>query len=528
MNVDGNGNENRNPDYERAFGDKALMKATSTKVLPDGKINIILYWKSVSGVVGYNLYRRSIDDREMPDEPLNGDKLIGPVKDGKTLKSIVPVRSTEWKLLQNAFTILRDQASDTSNRRVDPAKAVERGLTPKEEEVFDSLAFTNFRIRLAKGLGFIDSNVKKDKWYVYELRGVKASDSEILLTKEVTVQAGHFLLLDPPSDIRLITGDHKVLALWNRNIHAHSYSVRRSESLASGYQIINDQPIIFDVKSDLDGNAIDPRPGFLDFQRWSEEGLPTSHIVNGRSINGPENYVEYYYQVASVDILGRVGKWSGVYSATPVDKTPPMSPRDLRVDASSHPPGLALSWRKVTKDIEGHIETEPPHTYRIYRSKTSDDLEPTDTLSNYLVHYFPEDPTDPNTMMLGWLDTNPVIFPQYGEQDIWYRVCCEDAHGNLSAPSALIRGKVPDRTPPGPTKVVGSEGHAKYIRILWAPNPEPDLAGYQIYRTICDKGAPYRPKDDEKKIMETCDFALIGEILLEEAEKRLSDVGSVY
>ncbi len=527
-----NGNEKWNDDYlyyGRVFRNKTLLKATSTKAKRDGKARIVLYWRPVTGVLGYNLYRRNIDETKMPVKPLNGDKPIALVKDGAELESIIPRGSAEWTLIQNAFTILRDQTSPTSGSPVDPAQAIDRGLTQEEKKLFDLLAFESLPIRLAIGLGFIDSKVEKDEWYVYELRGINARGLEILLTEELAVQGGHFQLPGPPSHIQVIPGDSKVLILWNRNTFAYSYNVRRAEKYSTNiYYKINASPILFNLETDLAGESIDPQPGFIDFQRWDEEGYPSAHIVDGQNIYGPLNHREYYYQVASVDILGRVGRWSPAFLAIPIDKTPPMAPRDLTVDFSSTPPGLAVSWRKVTKDVEGHIEQDLAHTYKIYRSKVSDDLERIETLPSPVHTMTSINPADPSTITLNWLDTDPSLFPQYGEQDIWYMVRCEDEHNNLSAPSALIKGKVLDITPPGPTKMLFSEGYARHIRITWAANPEPDIGGYQIYRTICDRGVPYRPKYYGKDSVEPCDFALIGEILLEEAKRRLSETGFIY
>ena len=91
MDMSGARRVNRNPfNYEESFRDKSLLKATSTKVLPGGKINIILYWRPVNGIVGYNLYRRNIADKEMPDQPLNGNKPIISVKHKETLESVFP------------------------------------------------------------------------------------------------------------------------------------------------------------------------------------------------------------------------------------------------------------------------------------------------------------------------------------------------------------------------------------------------------------------------------------------------------
>jgi hypothetical protein len=104
-----------------------------------------------------------------------------------------------------------------------------------------------------------------------------------------------------------------------------------------------------------------------------------------------------------------------------------------------------------------------------------------------------------------------------------------DFHNNVSAPSALVSGRVPDVVPPGPTRVTSSEGHQDHIRVEWSQNQEPDLAGYQVYRTICDRGVPYRPKKGKEGTQYgPADWALIGELLVAEAKKRLSDVGCIY
>jgi len=534
-------------------GNKENLMSATTQVLQDGTTNVVLYWKPAEGVFGYNLYRRNISESKMPDKPVNGGTLI----------QSQPQRARDrWQLLQDAVYTERRQKKPVYSK-----SATGLGLSEKEEEMFDALALLDFEMRLAMGLGFVDGNVKKDEEYVYQLKGVQEDKSEILLSKEVKVQAGHFLLPNSPSSIRTMSGDHKVLILWDRNndpeTPAYSYKVKRAERRPTGiYRIINDRQILFDITEDLDNRPLGPprggespadklkmspygppTPGFLDFQRWSKEGLPESHFVKGEWIEGPENGVTYYYMVASVDILDRVGGWSGAYPATPVDRTPPMSPQDLRADPYVDPqaPGLsklALSWRKVTEDAEGHRDEES-RIYKIYKSRVYEDLENFDSsTSAYAQVDAPlEDPPD---MRLVWIDDDPLDDKGkgtwYGDQYVWYRVCCEDPHGNLSAPSALIQGTVLDITPPGTTNIKGSEGKQKYIRITWWKNSEPDVAGYQIYRTICDKGFPYQeaepsqeearpPKSTTTSNKKGCDFALIGEVL---AEKTQDDGNYAY
>jgi fibronectin type 3 domain-containing protein len=93
-----------------------------------------------------------------------------------------------------------------------------------------------------------------------------------------------------------------------------------------------------------------------------------------------------------------------------------------------------------------------------------------------------------------------------------------------------LAGRIPDTTPPGPTRITGSQGYADHIRIFWDENTEKDLGGYQIYVGLCDMGIPYRPKSKTQKESpyEPCDFSLVGELLLSEAKKRMADTGQIF
>lgn len=100
---------------------------------------------------------------------------------------------------------------------------------------------------------------------------------------------------------------------------------------------------------------------------------------------------------------------------------------------------------------------------------------------------------------------------------------CIDDHGSVSEPSALVPGRLPDITPPGPTKPLRAEGFADHIRVLWPPNTEPDLAGYQVYRGLCDPGSLYKPDDEFG-----CDMVLVGSVSRWDAEQQAEQTGSAF
>jgi len=546
------------------------LRATSADI-KNNKTYIVIYWEKGDPFTGYNLYRKDKHAGAYPKIPLNGKAPIAMVSSCTQLKSIIPKDSNEWQMMKNAFASLSGQSQTGIKKkkapssipgtgsskmvakptesplrsaalisairpdfvlRVDPCNALDRGLTPKELGLFDMLAAVNLKFRLARGLAFIDYTVQPNQWYTYQVKGITREGTEKVIGTPVEIQAGKVSPPLPPKGFTLYPGDSKILALWNRNPDAFSYMIRRSTSAGGPFQLVNDKPVFFDIEKDLAGKKIKPpRPGFVDFRRWKADGLPTSHKVNGKIISGPKNNVTYFYQVASRDILDRQGKWGGTKSAAPKDKTPPRAPGDFKVDPSKSPVGIALSWRKVTRDIEGHQEQDSQQTYKIFRADTLEKLQKFNKDGSlppaYLVKTLTAKPKDKKNMTIQWTDTDPAIFPQYGEKDYWYRIQCIDMNKSISGPSAALSARVPDTTPPGPTTVTGSQGHADHITVFWRPNNEPDAAGYQVWRSICDKGKPFQPTPDGDTYL-PCDFVLLKEILTEDANAMLEKTGSIY
>jgi hypothetical protein len=83
----------------------------------------------------------------------------------------------------------------------DPCTVLQRGLTEEEGAIFDLLTTVNLKLRLARGLAFIDDKVVTDERYLYQLRGVLRGGGEVILGPEVGVWAGHFILPAPPEDL---------------------------------------------------------------------------------------------------------------------------------------------------------------------------------------------------------------------------------------------------------------------------------------------------------------------------------------
>lgn len=540
----------------------SVLTATPTATRGDDAAPVTLHWTRHPDAVGYNIYRVETEARRARPRRLNGRRPIAPAKTCAQFCAFVPKNSDLWERLCDGLSALSaaDKAELVADTKglarfkddfaaarvtsraiepltgrflrdplpdaVDPCEALERGLTKEEEALFDALAHVDLRMRQARGLAFIDQTAQAGTRYSYALMGLNAAGREFLLADTVIVEAGFVRVPGPPSGIDLTAKDHKVLLLWNRNPQAHDYVVERAEHAGGPFQKVHSSPIQYDINQDLDGVELSPaRPGYLDYRRWNEDGTPASHEVNGVSVDGPANGTKYYYRVASLNVNGLRGAWSAVYTATPVRTLPPGAPVNLTVTAVASPTGLQLEWRKVTRDVEGHMIPDTTQTYEIYRAQTQPELADLSTLSSYLLTSVPANPTDPTTPALSWTDTDPMLEPPYGEQDYCYRLVCIDSDGNRSAPSAIVSGRIPDTTPPGPTRVDRAEGFEAYIRVFWELNPEPDVAGYLIYRGVCDHNTVGPDEDDKRK---TCDMVLVAQVTAEEAKQRKQDTGHAW
>jgi hypothetical protein len=516
----------------------ALLQATSAGVAKDGGTYVVLRWEAVDEVVGYNLYRRVDGAPARKTRPINGSTPITPPTSGRRLRELVADDSPEWHALAHGFGA--PAGAPGALELANPAAHFERGLTAEELRLVRATAQANLAMGQAAGLAYTDRRVKAEEHYLYELRGVLADGIERQLALDVPVWAGHFVLPDPPSGVITQAGDRRALVLWNRNPYAATFIVQRGTSPGGPFQRVTPKPVAYDLDAGLDGQPLPaPQPGFLDIGAWDANGLPTSHEVEGTPVHGPDNGATYWYQVASRDTLERAGPWSAPVAATPVRSLPPMAPDDLQVSSTTAADGLVVTWRKVTRNVENHQLPDLSQTNYVYRADTREALEDLAALPGHLVATLGANPQDATTPLVSWTDLDPALVPPYGTKPFFYRIRVADPFGNLSAPSAVITGAVPDTTPPGPTDLITATGSADHIRVEWKPNPEPDLAGYQIYRGVCDRGFMYIPgiiheKDKEGRVTTKgesryrCDMTLVGDVHLGDANAMWAADGSIW
>ncbi len=458
-----------------AAAQSQAMRAVSSSPAPS--LHVVVTWPPNATVQRFNLYRKAAGAPSFPTAPIH-PKPLERMSSCPDIQAVIPPGSEEWIVLAKSL-------ADSPTVDFDPcAVSTIAAGSPKESKLL-LLARSRWRIAVVVGLAYDDAAVANGTAYVYELRGVNAVGTETgTLFTNVTVTAGSPVPIPTPGSLSATAGDNRVLLLWGDQPEAAGFTVWRATAAVGPYERVNELAFLSRITQDLDGNPLTPSNGFLDMRRWDDSGVPTFHVVNGVSVYGPADGTTYFYKVASLDLLGQTGPLStSAVSAKPLDKTPPAAPSSVSVTAVDSQNRLEVRWNVVQSDIDGHEESSPIAGYRLFRYETENAPLPTGIQIGGVIPPPASGITD-----MAASDNAAILRPPFGEQTFWYRVEAFDGSGNVSSRSAAAGGHLKDITPPAPPKDVAAKGFDDFIRITWAANTEPDLDGYQIYRSLCHNG----------------------------------------
>ncbi len=172
--------------------------------------------------------------------------------------------------------------------------------------------------------------------------------------------------------------------------------------------------------------------------------------------------MRYYYRIAATDPYSGEGPDSYAALGALQDTVSPPPVPLFRAEAGEDGQ-VRLAW---------HASKAPDvSVYRIYRSVDNGRHE-------LLIRTVPAT-RQPGYDHLDRLDpTSPFSYR--------YRVVAVDLSGNASPSSPVAVVRLPDHTPPGAPVITGitlsDDGPADGIELTWAAPPEPDVAGYYVYR----------------------------------------------
>jgi len=184
----------------------------------------------------------------------------------------------------------------------------------------------------------------------------------------------------------------------------------------------------------------------------------SSKLVSALTYTDPVKEMgHYYYKVAAVDFAENENKGIAAYVYRP-DLLPPAVP--LNVVATSDTGMIKLSWDKNTEvDLTGYV---------VFRSLDADH-----GLNFSRLMILPQKENY-------FIDTLPKV----RKNEMVYVIAAVDTAGNTSAKTAPIYIAMPDVTPPTAPFLKKVSVTEEGVTITWLPNLEPDLAGYQLLRSL--------------------------------------------
>ena len=190
--------------------------------------------------------------------------------------------------------------------------------------------------------------------------------------------------------------------------------------------------------------------------------------------------------VYAVEVLNQNERSAGLSNQVTVPAAPTLAPpANFRADLGAN--GVTLSWDAITPDPN---TTDLQHLYRIYRQEKDGRGVVIANLiigtSQFLDHTFEWEKTyayrlDVVTIVRASSASN-CSAEQFPDQSAECAVEASVEGDDTSPVEVFAQDTFPPAVPSGLQAVYTDEGQQKFIDLIWSPNSEADLAGYNVYR----------------------------------------------
>jgi hypothetical protein len=180
----------------------------------------------------------------------------------------------------------------------------------------------------------------------------------------------------------------------------------------------------------------------------------------------PTGFINY-----AVETMNTRGRSAGLSNQVEVPLAPTLGPpSDLAAKVTAD--GIVLNWTGTLPEQEA---PELQHVFRVYRQEQGaagiavGEVQPGTSEAQFVDHSFQWQKT-----YRYWL-TVVTLVPRNGPG--------AQVEGDNSAPITVFAADVfPPAVPSGLQAVFSSVGQQPFVDLTWAPNTDPDLAGYNVYR----------------------------------------------
>jgi len=307
----------------------------------------------------------------------------------------------------------------------------------KQRFLFGMYAADNdYPVALLAGLGYTDTATRINEKYFYRI--FCAGPKSLIKTDTA-------MLFVSPNEISELPQSSDITAEPSSKSIVLSWDMERTKSYYTG----------FIIQRSSDGGktfrGLTDRP-YASLGQTSNPSLPNAVVFTDTAVTEGTNY---QYRIAGVSIFGDKGPWSPIASCKSLpllDGVPGIT--GLRPSTT----GVEVNWyfedsirKKITGFEVQHAElTEGPYktiVKNVSASQSSASL--------------------PDTLSTGYLVIKAISQDGISRTSFPYMYQPEDS--------------IPPSSPTGLTGVVDSNGH---VVLKWFPNPEKDLLGYKVFRSM--------------------------------------------
>lgn len=210
--------------------------------------------------------------------------------------------------------------------------------------------------------------------------------------------------------------------------------------------------------------------------RWTKsKEAPPAHYTDSLPLSLSQQNPLGFATYALEDFNPR-GAGAGLSNQVQVPLAPTLPPPDdLRTQATAN--GIVLSWTGV---LHEHEAPELRHIYRLYRRSASVEKKPEVVLGEIALQ------TDPHASFVDhsfeWEQTYQYWIAVVTQVALSGKPPIEVEGENSPEITVVAHDVFPPATPAGLQAVYSGVGQQLFIDLTWAPDLEPDLAGYNVYR----------------------------------------------
>lgn len=291
----------------------------------------------------------------------------------------------------------------------------------------------NFEAAVKAGWGYIDTNVKPNEEYVYQVRTAIPSDIATVKSASVTAGTGNIEQLPPPIGLQGIWGDQNVLLTWDYELFKGiytSYNVERS-------------------KDGENFNELSPIP-LVNLNDTPEAPAKRMYYIDSLA----QNNTRYYYRVYGISPFGEKGLVSETISG---EGSPTLifTPRIRDYEFTENENEAIIRWE--------YPEEGEELIGKFTMTRANTDSGPYEVV-------FDSIPVDKREIVLSNLNPSNYL-----------KIAAIGQNQKKESFSSFIQ-PIDSIPPQPPVQLQGMIDSLGISKISWAKNQENDLRGYRVFR----------------------------------------------